>query len=50
MKKWLGLLLVLALIAGGIAVYQAAQGSAQQACSSSATEGQVQDAVARSRA
>jgi len=27
---WLGLLLVLALIAGGLAVYQAAQGTVQQ--------------------
>ena len=46
MKMWLGLLLVLALIAGGIAVYQAAQGTVQQGVQLKRdVQGQVQDAV-----
>ena len=46
MKMWLGLLLVLALIAGGIALYQAAQGTAQQGVQLKRdVQGQVQDAV-----
>jgi eukaryotic-like serine/threonine-protein kinase len=45
-KMWLGLLLVLALIAGGIAVYQAAQDSVQQGVQLKRdVQGQVQDAV-----
>ena len=46
MKMWLGLLLVLALIAGGLAVYQAAQGTVQQGVQLKRdVQGQVQDAV-----
>jgi uncharacterized protein HemX len=46
MRMWLGLLLVLALIAGGLAVYQAAQGTAQQGVQLKRdVQGQVQDAV-----
>ena len=46
MRMWLGLLLVLALIAGGIAVYQAAQDSVQQGVQLKRdVQGKVQDAV-----
>ena len=43
---WLGLLLVLALVAGGIALYQAAAGGVQQGVQlKEDVQGQVQDAV-----
>ena len=46
MKMWLVLLLVLALIAGGLALYQAAQGTVQQGVQLKRdVQGQVQDAV-----
>jgi serine/threonine protein kinase len=46
MRMWIGLLLVLALIAGGIAVYQAAQDTVQQGVQLKRdVQGQVQDAV-----
>jgi hypothetical protein len=46
MKMWLGLLLVLALIAGGLAIYQAAQDTVQQGVQLKRdVQGQVQDAV-----
>jgi len=46
LKMWLGLLLVLALVAGGLAVYQAAQGTVQQGVQlKEDVQGQVQDAV-----
>ena len=45
-KMWLGLLLVLALIAGGIAVYQASQDTVQQGVQLKRdVQGQVQDAI-----
>jgi eukaryotic-like serine/threonine-protein kinase len=45
-KMWLGLLLVLALVAGGIALYQAAAGGVQQGVQlKEDVQGQVQDAV-----
>jgi serine/threonine-protein kinase len=45
-KMWLGLLLVLALIAGGLAIYQAAQDTVQQGVQlKENVQGQVQDAV-----
>ena len=43
---WLGLLLVLALIAGGIALYQASQDTVQQGVQLKRdVQGKVQDAV-----
>ena len=46
MRMWLVLLLVLALVAGGIAVYQAAQDTVQQGVQLKRdVQGQVQDAV-----
>ncbi len=46
MKMWLGLLLVLALIAGGLAIYQAAQDTVQQGVQlKEDVQGQVNDAV-----
>jgi hypothetical protein len=46
MKMWLVLLLVLALVAGGLALYQAAQGTVQQGVQLKRdVQGQVQDAV-----
>jgi serine/threonine-protein kinase len=46
LKMWLGLLLVLALIAGGLAIYQAAQDTVQQGVQlKEDVQGQVQDAV-----
>ena len=43
---WLGLLLVLALIAGGIALYQASQDTVQKGVQLKRdVQGQVQDAI-----
>ena len=43
---WLGLLLVLALIAGGIALYQASQDTVQQGVQLKRdVQGKVQDAI-----
>jgi len=45
-KMWLGLLLVLALIAGGIALYQASQDTVQKGVQLKRdVQGQVQDAI-----
>jgi uncharacterized protein HemX len=45
-KMWLGLLLVLALVAGGLALYQTMQDTAQQGVQLKRNvEGKVQDAV-----
>ena len=46
LKMWLGLLLVLALVAGGLAVYQAVEGEVQQGVQlKEDVQGGVQDAV-----